>query len=187
MTTRNSNRRSLDKKADENAGRHGSQQPSFHQYEIKDPEQLLQSDISEPEFSHLLSLSANFIPDVPYEVIDYKPQHMFNTPSNFPQMPNMKLLQPEFFCRYDVSTLFYIFFYFPGSSQQYFAGRELKQRGWRFHTKYQTWFHRVGEPTEVTKEYEIGKFEYFDHNTSSGWCVRQRNSFKLEYDCLVNE
>jgi CCR4-NOT transcription complex subunit 3 len=99
----------------------------------------------------------------------------------------MRLLQPEFFRRYDVSTLFYVFFYFPGSSQQSFAGRELKQRGWRFHTKYQTWFHRVSPPSETTAAYEVGTFEYFDHTGPEPWIVRERRTFKLEYEHTETE
>ena len=187
--SKNTNRRSLDKKSgiDDSQGAKNHRMPLFQPVEIKSPEQLMQTDMSQQEFAHALSLAADLIPDVPYELCDFKPQHPVETPATFPQMPNVKLLQPEFFCRFDISTLFYIFFYFQGTSQQYFAGRELKQRGWRFHTKYQTWFHRVGEPTEITPQYEIGKFEYFDHNTSAGWCIRQRNSLKLEYSCLEIE
>lgn len=186
MKARSSSRRAPDKKPDDGSGRRSSPLP-FHQPEARCPDAFLQSDVSAPEFSHLLSLAANFIPEIPCEQVEYKPRHQISTPSGFPQEPNARLLQPEFFCRYDASTLFYIFFFFPGTPPQYFASRELRQRGWRYHSKYQTWFHRVGAPVESTPEYEIGTFEYFDHNTSSGWCVRQRASFKLEYACLVNE
>jgi CCR4-NOT transcription complex subunit 3 len=40
-----------------------------------------------------------------------------------PPAPDMKLLRPEFFRRYDVSTLFYIFFQFPRIPHPFFAGR----------------------------------------------------------------
>jgi CCR4-NOT transcriptional regulation complex NOT5 subunit len=45
-----------------------------------------------------------------------------------------------------------------------------------FHTKYQTWFRRAGEPAEVTTEYEIGRFEDFDHNAPDGSCLTLANS-----------
>jgi CCR4-NOT transcription complex subunit 3 len=162
-------------------------QQSFQPVEIESPETVLQTDLSPEEFSHALFSSIDLIPDVPYELDDYKPQNPVETPKSYPQVPNMRLLQPEFFRRYDISTLFYIFFYFPGSSQQSFAARELKQRSWRFHTKYQTWFHRLSEPTELTNEYEVGHFEYFDHREPDGWCVRERANFKLEYNHLETE
>jgi CCR4-NOT transcription complex subunit 3 len=159
----------------------------FQPVEVVAPDRILQTDIPPQEFAHALYSSLDLIPDVPYDIDDYKPQNPVETPKSYPQMPNMKLLQPEFFRRYDASTLFYIFFYFPGTPQQYFAGRELKQRGWRFHTKYQTWFKRATEPTEITQQYEVGKFDYLDHKVPDGWAVRQRSGFKLEYEYLDTE
>ena len=161
----------------------------FQPIDVQSPEALLQTDMSQQEFAHAILSSIELIPDVPFEVVDYKPQ----TPADpeacadFPQSPNMKLLQPEFFRRYDISTLFYIFFYFPGTAPQYFAGKELKQRGWRFHTKHNTWFHRIAEATEVTDRYEVGKFEYLDHKEPNGWCVKQRDGFTLEYEFVETD
>jgi CCR4-NOT transcription complex subunit 3 len=102
------------------------------------PVEVSAPDIPAQEFAHALYSVLDLIPDVPYDIDDYKPQNPVETPKSYPPMPNMKLLQPEFFRRCDASTLFYIFFYFPGTPQQCFAGRELRQRGWRFHMKYQT-------------------------------------------------
>lgn len=173
------------KKVVSNSNLHQAQ--FYNPVELKSPEALLQTDMTQQDFSHALFSSIDLIPDVPFDLADYKPQNYIQTPSDYPQTPNMKLLQPDFFRRYDLSTLFYIFFYFPGTSQQMFAGNELKQRGWKFHAKYQTWFHRISEPTEINDKYEVAAFEYFDHNTSDGWCVRIRNSFKLEYEFLETE
>lgn len=170
---------SLPKKPPQAPQQHGA---TFQPVEVQAPEQLLQTDMAQQDFANALYSSLDLIPDVPYDLSEYKPQNQVDIPQFYPTMPNMKLLQPEFFRRYDLSTLFYIFFYFPGSAPQFFAGRELKQRGWRFHTKYQTWFHRISEVTESTSTYEIGKFEYFDHSTAEGWCIRQRNAFKFEYE-----
>jgi CCR4-NOT transcription complex subunit 3 len=96
-----------------------------------------------------------------------------------PLVPNTKLLLPEFIKRYDNLTLFYIFYYLPASPPQYFAGRELRSRDWKFHKKEQTWYRRLAEPTEVTKDYEIGKFERFDHGDN--WGITTIPSFTLEY------
>ena len=159
----------------------------YNPVELKSPDPLIQSEMTSSDFSHALFTSMDLIPDIPLEMSDYNPQNPAETPDNYPKKPNVKLLQPDFFRRYDMSTLFYIFFYFPGTTQQLFAGRELKQRGWIFHNKYQTWFHRLSEPTEINDNYEIGSFEYFDRSTQECWCVRVRDSFKLEYDCLDAE
>ena len=99
----------------------------------------------------------------------------------------MKLLQPEFFTKYDLDTLFFIFFYLTGTPQQYFAGKELKKRGWVFHKQYQSWFRLVGEATETTDQYQIGKFEYFDHASHENWMIRPRTNFKLEFSMIEKD
>jgi CCR4-NOT transcription complex subunit 3 len=67
-----------------------------------------------------------------------------------------------------------MFFFFAGSQNQFYAEKELKQRGWRFHKRYQTWFRRTGNPQTQTDQFEIADFEYFDHNSEHGWWVRKR-------------
>jgi CCR4-NOT transcription complex subunit 3 len=158
--------------------------PSFQPVEVRTPESPGQFEMSRQELCHQLFTAMFIEPDVPCEMSEYKPQNPVDAPVSFPHMPNMHLLQADFFLRYDASTLFYIFFYFPGSAQQFFAGKELKQRNWRYHTRFQTWFRRIGEPTETTAQYEVGKFQYFDKREPDKWCVRQRNDFKLEYQYL---
>jgi CCR4-NOT transcription complex subunit 3 len=159
----------------------------FRPVEVTSPDELLQTDFHQHEFVHTLFSTLNLIPDVPSDNFDYQPTNPVDVPKSFPQIPNVKLLQPEFFKNYDVSTLFYMFFYFPGTPQQFLAGRELKQRGWRFHTIDQTWFRRLTEPIEVTSQYEIGTFEYFEHKEVDGWTIRQRTEFKLEYEFLETD
>jgi CCR4-NOT transcription complex subunit 3 len=159
----------------------------FRPVEVTSPEELLQTDVRQQEFAHALFTALDFVPDVPYDNVDYQPANPVDVPKSFPQMPNMKLLQPEFFKRHDISTLFYIFFYFPGTAHQFFAGRELKQRGWKYHTLHQTWFRRLSEPIEVTPQYEIGSFEYFEHKEADVWAVRQKSEFKFEYQYLETE
>lgn len=156
----------------------------FASFDIKSPENLLTTDLTQKDFGHALQASLEMIPDTPYDIPEPPPDSAADLPPGYPQYPKMKLLQPDFFKKFDLSTLFFIFFYQPGTPQQYFAGQELKRRDWRFHTRYQTWFHRLSEPTEKTVSYEIGKFEYFDHGTPEEWCMRQRNPFKFEYEHL---
>ena len=155
----------------------------FETFKITTPESITTTNLTAQDFVYSLSTSLNLIPDVPYDSEDEKTETDKDS-NGYPTRSNIKLLQPEFFKKYDLQTLFFIFFYFPNTSQQYFAGRELKRRQWMFNNKYQTWFHRIGEPTERTKEYEIGKFEYFDNGTNEGWCVRVRSPFKFEYQYL---
>ena len=131
------------------------------------------------QFIERLKSSINFIPEVPIDHLDYIPQRESNTPEFYPQKPNYTLQQPEFFNKFDLSTLFYIFIYFPGSSQQYFAARELSRRQWNYHKSIQTWFRLIDKPEEANNEYIIGKFEYLDYSSSKRWCVRVRDHFKF--------
>lgn len=151
--------------------------------DVSTPEELLQTDPTQREFERALFTSLDLIPDIPYDLQNYEPQNPGEVPSYFPQTPNIKLFQPEFLKNYDLSTLFYIFYYFPGSFQ-YFAGEELKKRNWVYHNINKTWYHRLSEPSEKTSEYEIGKFEFFDTSSKDFWRVKQINPFKLEYKCV---
>jgi CCR4-NOT transcription complex subunit 3 len=145
---------------------------------LKSLESLLQTDFCSQEFSHALSSGIPFIPDPPYDF--QPPDPNSDLPPGFPQFPMTRLLQPEFFKKLDESTLFYIFFNYRGKAKQFWAAEELKRREWRFHRKYETWFHRLSEPSEKTADYEVGKFEYFDHETREGWCTRLSSSFRFE-------
>ena len=103
----------------------------------------------------------------------YVPRNLYITPPYYPQVPTAVLSSPHIFASLDVETLFYVFYYLPGSYQQsviigpeiilsltksrYLAARELKKQSWRFHVKYLTWFQRHSEPQAITDEYEQGE------------------------------
>ena len=160
----------------------GQQPQKFLPVDLQSPDQLLQTEIPMHDFSNALFASLDTLPDVPQTFCKYEPQNPIETQPDYPQEPNQNILQPEFFRRFDLSTLFYIFFYFPGTSQQLFASKELKARDWIFHSGFQTWFKRISEPTKKTNQYEIADFEYFDHTSKECWCVKKRKDFKFEYD-----
>lgn len=86
------------------------------------------------------------------------------------------------FSKLDLDTLFYIFYYQPGTYAQYLAAQELKNKSWRFHTSYLTWFQRAQEPDVITDEYEQGVYHYFDWE--SGWSSRRKTGFRFEYNAL---
>lgn len=98
----------------------------------------------------------------------------FDTLSLRPEVSLLQIL--------DINTLFYIFYYFPGTPIQFLAATELKERSWRFHKKFSTWFQRYSQPSVVTKEHETGSYIYFDFENS--WCQRRKNEFKFEYKFL---
>lgn len=112
------------------------------------------------------------------------------------------LSSPALFSQIDVETLFYVFYYLPGTYQQYatslfyatgglitlhryLAAKELKRQSWRFHVKYLTWFQRHSEPQAITEEYEQGVYVYFDWEGS--WCQRKKSDFRFEYRYLSED
>jgi len=115
----------------------------------------------------------------------HAPRHPAQTPSYYPQqVPNI-MSTPEFFERLDLDSLFWAFYYMPGTYQQWLAAQELKKQSWRFHVKFLTWFQRHAKPDEVTEEYEQGQYLYFDWEGS--WCVRKKSDFRFEYRNLSEE
>ncbi|KAI4525839.1 hypothetical protein K525DRAFT_219230 [Schizophyllum commune Loenen D] len=115
----------------------------------------------------------------------YVPRNPYQTPAYYPQVPHPYLSTPRAFTNMDVETLFYVFYYLPGTYQQFLAARELKRQSWRFHVKYLTWFQRHSEPQAITEEYEQGVYVYFDWEGS--WCQRKKSDFRFEYRYLSED
>jgi CCR4-NOT transcription complex subunit 3 len=133
----------------------------------------------------------------------YVPRNPFQTAPYYPQQPHHLLQTPAIFAQLDVETLFWVFYYLPGTYQQYavishyyfclllmcfaryLAARELKRQSWRFHVKYLTWFQRHSEPQAITEEYEQGVYVYFDWEGS--WCQRKKSDFRFEYRYLSED
>ncbi|KAG8915746.1 general negative regulator of transcription subunit 5 [Tulasnella sp. 408] len=115
----------------------------------------------------------------------YVPRNQYNTPPYYPQTPLPILSSPALFAQLDVETLFYVFYFLPGTYQQYLAAQQLKNQSWRFHVKYLTWFQRHSEPQAITEEYEQGVYVYFDWEGS--WCQRKKSDFRFEYRYLSED
>ncbi|KJE93086.1 CCR4-NOT transcription complex subunit 3 [Capsaspora owczarzaki ATCC 30864] len=122
------------------------------------------------DFEHLKS----YAPRSPATTAPFNP----HTPINFAS-------NPALFSKFDLDTLFFIFYFQQGTYQQYLAARELKKQAWRFHKKYLTWFQRHAEPTTVIDEFEQGTYVYFDYET--GWCQRKKSEFTFEYRYLEDQ
>lgn len=112
----------------------------------------------------------------------YVPKDPFPTPHYYPQTPAAIFDNPALYAKFDVDTLFFIFYYQQGTYHQYLAARELKKQSWRFHKQYLTWFQRHSEPQAITDEYEQGAYVYFDWEGS--WCQRRKSDFRFEYRWL---
>ncbi|KAG6918224.1 hypothetical protein DXG01_015817 [Tephrocybe rancida] len=115
----------------------------------------------------------------------YVPRNPFQTAHYYPQSPHPALSTPAIFSQLDVETLFYVFYFLPGTYQQFLAAKELKRQSWRFHVKYLTWFQRHSEPQAITEEYEQGVYVYFDWEGS--WCQRKKSDFRFEYRYLSED
>ncbi|KAK9895749.1 hypothetical protein P389DRAFT_195881 [Cystobasidium minutum MCA 4210] len=109
----------------------------------------------------------------------YIPRNPYPTPHYYPQQPSPHLANPTLFAKFDVDTLFYIFYYCQGTYMQYLAAQELKKQSWRFHKQYLTWFQRANEPQTITDEYEQGVYLYFDFEGS--WAQRRKENFSFFY------
>ncbi|ELA42039.1 uncharacterized protein VICG_00886 [Vittaforma corneae ATCC 50505] len=100
-------------------------------------------------------------------------------PAFFPKHSFMHFNNPNFYKRFDLDTLFFIFYYFKGHIQQTYAAIRLKHYAWRYHLKYKMWFQRLDEPKLITSEYEKGEFLFFDYETA--WNFMKKNDFVFEY------
>lgn len=101
------------------------------------------------------------------------------TPLFFPKTPLYLFDNPSFYKRFDLDTLFFIFYYCKGTVQQTYAAIRLKHYAWRYHLKYKMWFQRLDEPKLITSEYEKGEFIFFDYETT--WNFMKKNDFVFEY------
>ncbi|KAI9361217.1 Not1 N-terminal domain, CCR4-Not complex component-domain-containing protein [Zopfochytrium polystomum] len=138
-------------------------------------------------FQHMLETSFQYIPE-PHDSErpkHYMPKQPFPSPSYYPQTPHPALESQQLFEKFDVDTLFFIFYYQQGTFQQYLAARELKRQSWRFHKKYVTWFQRHEEPKAITDEYEQGTYVYFDYEGS--WSQRKKTDFRFDYKWLEDD
>ncbi|GJD12216.1 Probable NOT transcription complex subunit VIP2 [Galdieria sulphuraria] len=73
------------------------------------------------------------------------------------------LLKLGHFRKFQLQTLFYIFYCMPRDALQILAAAELYQREWRYHKDLKLWFTRA--PGTTTPGYERNAFIYFDITT----------------------
>ena len=147
--------------------------------------------------SDMLHSSMRHLPDAydcnfvyPYFPMNENPPQFRAETEGFPiecplHNPLHALANPATYSLLSVDTLFFIFYFQPGTYYQYLAAKELKKQAWRFHKKYLTWFQRHDKPTVTTNEYEQGTYVYFD--ADAGWCQRIKEGFSFEYAYLEDE
>jgi CCR4-NOT transcription complex subunit 3 len=102
-----------------------------------------------------------------------------------PSYPKKPMCDNTLFKKFDLDTLFFIFYHQQGTFQQFLAAKELKAKGWIYHKKFQTWFQRSGDPKLTAQDREKGTFLYFDFETA--WQQRRKADFEFDYSYLEND
>ncbi|XP_057782757.1 probable NOT transcription complex subunit VIP2 isoform X2 [Salvia miltiorrhiza] len=88
-----------------------------------------------------------------------------------------------YFSKFQLDTLFYVFYSMPKDEAQLYAANELYNRAWFYHRDLHLWFTRVSnmEPLVKTSAYERGSYICFDPNT---WETIRKDNFVLHYEML---
>ncbi|GHJ89884.1 hypothetical protein NliqN6_6286 [Naganishia liquefaciens] len=118
----------------------------------------------------------------------YRPKNPYPTPDYYPQKPHTSMIDQHLaqkMSKMELDTLFFIFYYKPNTYEQWLAARELRQRSWRFHKQYLTWFQRYSQPQAITDEYEQGQYTYFDWE--GRWTFLRKADFRFMYVYLSDE
>ncbi|KAD4584937.1 hypothetical protein E3N88_22538 [Mikania micrantha] len=92
-------------------------------------------------------------------------------------------LNQRYFSKFQLNTLFYIFYSMPKDEAQLYAANELYNRNWFYHREHRLWFMRSPnmEPLVKTNTYERGSYVCFDPNT---WETIRKENFVLSYEML---
>ena len=115
-----------------------------------------------------------------------------SVPASYPSTQPLALIRdPSIYERFDGETLFFAFYYQPGTYNQHLAARALKKKNWRFNKQHNAWFQRLKEPLFVTAEHEQGSYIWFDYHMihedgTRGWRPRVKENFVFEYKELVD-
>ncbi len=75
-------------------------------------------------------------------------------------------LKTGHFSKFQLETLFYIFYALPKDMLQAYSAQELYSREWRYHAELKRWFKRAGPADGVANPASgVPQFLYFDINT----------------------
>lgn len=106
----------------------------------------------------------------------------FNTPECY-HAKQPPALHQGYFAKFQLPTLFYIFYSMPRDEAQIYAANELYNRGWFYHKDLRLWFMRLPnmEPLVKTNSYERGSYLAFDPNT---WDTSIKENFVIHYESV---
>ena len=100
-------------------------------------------------------------------------------------LPSTQLIGAESVPKFELETLFAMFYLDTDNYLRFLAACELKKRDWRFNKKFLVWFKRHSSPKEMNQEYEKGDFLVFD--CEDQWAIKKKNDFKFEYKNLESD
>ncbi|SCO72202.1 CCR4-NOT transcription complex subunit 5, putative [Plasmodium vivax] len=117
----------------------------------------------------------------------YAPRVMCGNPcEHFPSTPLSDFQSPQLFEKLPLDTLFFIFYYQPGTYQQHLAAKELKKKSWKYHKKYTTWFLPCDNNTRMLNDKtEQGTYLSFDYEST--WSKQLKEEFSFEHMYLEDE
>ncbi|GAB4855218.1 Probable NOT transcription complex subunit vip2 [Ancistrocladus abbreviatus] len=92
-------------------------------------------------------------------------------------------LHRGYFSKFNLDTLFYIFYSMPKDEAQLHTANELYDRGWFYHREARIWMTRVPSvgPLVKASTYERGSYHCFEPNI---WEMTTKNNFVLHYEAL---
>jgi CCR4-NOT transcription complex subunit 2 len=123
----------------------------------------------------------------------YPSMHSLWSDSNFVVQPEFKLpacyavnspkLSFQIFQKFQVETLFYVYYSMPRDVLQVAAAQELHNRDWRYHKTLRLWLTRIPNKVSFVKTvtYEKGTFKFFNPES---WGFEDKEDFHLEFDDL---
>ncbi|KAL9237401.1 hypothetical protein vseg_011954 [Gypsophila vaccaria] len=93
------------------------------------------------------------------------------------------VLNQAYFAKFQLPTLFYIFYSMPKDEAQLYAANELYNRGWFYHKDLRQWLMRVPNLESLVKTnlYERGSYLAFDPNS---WDTSLKENFVIHYESV---
>lgn len=151
-----------------------------------------------PEAANMLQLTRGFdLTQLSLQVVQAEPlypsMHSLWADSSFVVQPEFKLpscygvnspkLSFQIFQKFQVETLFYVYYSMPRDVLQVAAAQELANRDWRYHKHLRLWLTRIPNKLSFVKTvtYEKGTFKFFNPET---WTFEDKEDFHLEFDDL---
>lgn len=114
----------------------------------------------------------------------YQPAHPHPTSIYYPQEPTPELFYSSIISKFDVSTLFYIFYYHQGEYIQLLSAKELVKKGWKFDTNTSKWYLKseANQPPSFVSNGVVNSekeaiWKYFDNE--GVWLPRRKDEFDV--------